>query len=263
MQGPFNRYFKPMAIMGVFLFSINAFAWGPTGHRIVGAIAERHLSPCAKEKIHELLQGESLAMASTWMDNIKSDPSYRSWNPWHYCTIPDHQSYEEAGTPKQGDIIATLHRLMVDPNARKLMPWDEATGIKMVAHLVGDIHQPLHVGNGTDRGGNDWNIQWFSGSTNLHRVWDSDMIKHQALSYTEYADWIDRASEADVQSWQADDVLVWAQESKTIRLSGIYPDVDTKSLGYAYSYKHISTLNQRLLQAGIRLAAVLNSMYGC
>jgi hypothetical protein len=89
------------------------------------------------------------------------------------------------------------------------------------------------------------------------------MIKHQALSYTEYADWIDRASEADIQSWQADDVLVWAQESKTIRLSGIYPDVDTKSLGYAYSYQHISTLNQRLLQAGIRLAAVLNSLYGC
>ena len=115
-----------MVIMGGFLFSINAFAWGPTGHRIVGAIAERHLSPCAKEKIHDLLQGESLAMASTWMDNIKSDPSYRSWNPWHYCTIPDHQSYEEAGTHKHGDVIATLHRLMDAPNARKHAQWNEA-----------------------------------------------------------------------------------------------------------------------------------------
>jgi len=263
MQGPFTPYFKPVLIMGFLLFSVNLFAWGPTGHRIVGAIAERHLSPCAKEKIDELLQGESLAMASTWMDNIKSDPSYRSWNPWHYCTIPDHQSYEEAGTPKQGDVIATLHRLMVDPDARKHMPWDEASGIKMVAHLVGDIHQPLHVGNGADRGGNDWKIQWFNSSTNLHRIWDSDMIKHQELSYTEYADWIDRASEEDIQSWQADDVLVWAQESKAIRLGGIYPDVDTQSLGYAYSYQHLSTLNRRLLQAGIRLAAVLNRMVGC
>ena len=120
MQGPFNRYFKPMVIMGgcsIFHQRILPGDQQVTG--LVGAIAERHLSPCAKEKIHDLLQGESLAMASTWMDNIKSDPSYRSWNPWHYCTIPDHQSYEEAGTPKQGDVIATLHRLMVDPQRKK------------------------------------------------------------------------------------------------------------------------------------------------
>ena len=68
--------------------------WGPTGHRATGAIAEKHLTRRAKRKIKKLLQGESLAFASTYADEIKSDSKYREFYPWHYVNMPLDGNYE-------------------------------------------------------------------------------------------------------------------------------------------------------------------------
>jgi len=84
--------------------SYSAFGWGQTGHRIVGEIATAHLKPCTEKKISAILKGESLALCSTWMDEIKSDKAYDHWDAWHYCTIGDHQTYAEAGNPQRKGI---------------------------------------------------------------------------------------------------------------------------------------------------------------
>ena len=127
-------------------------------------------------------------------------------------------------------------------------------------HLVGDIHQPLHVGNGEDRGDNDVKIKYFWESSNLHRVWDSGMIDGQNMSYTEWVVKINHATDNQISDWQNDPVLDWADESKNLRPS-VYDIGDKKNLTYRYNYDHIAQVELRLLQAGIRLAGLLNEVY--
>lgn len=238
-----------------------SLGWGQIGHRVVGEIAYRHMTPEARENVMHVLTGESPAMASTWMDFIKSNHDYDHMKPWHYVTIPDSLSYAEAGTPDEGDAYVTIHRIMEEIRKGEFNGWTEAEALKSLIHLVGDVHQPLHVGNGTDRGGNDVKVEWFGSSSNLHRVWDSELIEGQQLSYTEYADWIDITDRDQIAKWQSDPMMVWLDESKAMRAS-VYDTGDPDRMGYRYNYEHIDELNMRLLQAGIRLAGILNELYG-
>jgi hypothetical protein len=130
----------------------------------------------------------------------------------------------------------------------------------MLVHLIGDIHQPLHVGNGKDRGGNDFKVNWFNQESNLHKIWDSEIINYQDLSYTEYADWVDQDI-FWVESLNDKSVIDWALESKKIRINGLYPDTNNLNLSYDYNFQHIKTLNRQLLKAGFRLAMILNEIY--
>lgn len=242
-----------------FAFIINSFGWGQTGHRVVGQIAENHLSKKAKKAVAEVLDGYSIAMVSNFMDQIKSEPLYDSLGPWHYCTIPDGESY--SGAPDEGDVIMAINKYVELLKSGSLSPEEEAFSLKCLIHLVGDIHQPLHVGRGTDRGGNDVKVTYFWQSSNLHRVWDSGMIDGKSLSYTEYVAWIDRASEAEINQWKNDDLMVWVKESMDCR-EQIYDLPEDKKINYRYNYDHTATVNRRLLQAGIRLAGVLEKIYG-
>lgn len=213
------------------------------------------------KKVQDVLGTETLAEVSTFMDFIKSNSDYRHMNPWHYCTIPDGMTYEEAGTPEEGDVIVTIERLISELKSKNFTDEDEAFALKMLVHLVGDIHQPLHVGNGEDRGGNDVKVEYFYNSSNLHRVWDSGIIDQQKFSYSEYSDWINHCDKDQLKAWQAASVRQWAEESMALR-SQVYDLPENKKLSWRYNYDQIETVNLRLLQAGVRLAGVLESIYG-
>ncbi len=236
------------------------FAWGPTGHRVTGHIAQKYLNKKAKKALHRILGGQSLAMVSTWMDEVRSDSAYDYMADWHWVTIPDGQTYEQAEKNPNGDIIMTIERIIEELKTRKLTPRDEAERIKILVHLVGDLHQPLHVGRGNDRGGNDIRVMWFRAESNLHRVWDSDMIDDTRLSYTELAESLLLPADSLRKAWQNTSVRQWAYESMNFRKQ-VY-DTGNSRLGYAYSYKYFHIVRQRLLQAGIRLAGILYSIYG-
>ena len=248
----------------VFASSLSSFGWGKTGHRIVGEIATSQLKPCTEKKISAILKGESLAMCSTWMDDVKADKAYDHWYPWHHCTIGDHQTYAEAGSPSQGDILVKLDEITRELETKKFKHGGEANALKILVHLLGDLHQPLHVGRGDDKGGNDFKIKYFGKSSNLHRIWDSDLIDGQQLSYTEYSQHLLRTTPQDrVKQHQSGTYLDWANESKALRMAGIYPPTDLENLSYQYGYENYSRLEERLVQAGVRLAMVLNRIYGC
>jgi len=253
-----------MRIIFILLFvvsvSIETFGWGQTGHRTIGLIAEYHLSKKAKKKIRKILKGHSVAMVSTFMDEIRSDSTYDRFAPWHYCTIPEGKTYEEAGIPDEGDIIYAINFFLNELKTKNFTIEDEEFALKCLIHLVSDIHQPLHVGNGNDRGGNDVQVEYFWRSSNLHRVWDTGIIDGQNLSYTEYADWIHHPVNQKIESWQQAGILDWAYESMSYR-SMVYDLPDDKKINYQYNYHNIDLLNLRLLQAGIRLAGVLNDIY--
>ncbi len=252
---------KIIALFLLMVIAFQALPWGKTGHRVIGLIAERHLSKKAKKKLANILEDETLAEVSNYMDFIRADDQYDHMSPWHYCTVPDGKTYEEAGTPEEGDAIVTIERLMSELKSKQFTDGDEALAIKMLVHLIGDIHQPLHVGNGEDKGGNDVKLDYFWKSSNLHRVWDSGIIDGQEYAYTEYTEWIDHATEAELEKWENDELMDWIYESKEYR-NQCYELPENLKIAYDYDYKNLGLVNQRLLQAGIRLAAVLNEIYG-
>jgi hypothetical protein len=235
-------------------------AWGPTGHRVTGWIADKYLNKKARKEIERVLGGQSLAMASTWMDEIRSDSAYDYTADWHWVTLQDGQTYEQSEKNPKGDIIQALEKIITELKSKTLTPEEETRRVKMLIHLIGDIHQPLHVGGGSDRGGNDVRISWFRNESNLHRVWDSEMIDDTRLSYSELGQSLDKPTPAQLTGWQNSSVKDWAYESMAYRKQ-VY-DYGNGKLGYQYSYKYFHIVRYRLLQAGIRVASVLNEIYG-
>jgi hypothetical protein len=243
-----------------FLIYQNSFAWGPTGHRAVGFIAEKHLSAKAKKNIAKILGQQSLAEVATWMDEIRSDSTYNYTTDWHWVTIETGKTYDQSPKNPKGDVIMTLERIIAELKKHTLDKKTEIEYLKMLVHLVGDIHQPLHVGCCDDQGGNKVKVKWFGRDTNLHSTWDSNMIDDTKLSFTELAGFLGEPTQASLISLQKNSVREWADESMSFRKQ-VY-DIGDGNLGYKYSYKYFSIAKQRMMQAGIRLAGVLNQIYG-
>lgn len=249
----------PLSILILFA-ATHAFGWGATGHRATGYIAEQYLTAKTKKKLATILGQESLAMVSTWMDEIRSDSTYDYAITWHWTTIPDGKKYDDVAANPDGKVVDMIQKFITDLKGKKLSKKQEVETLKMLVHLVGDIHQPLHVGKPGDRGGNDVKLKWFRNDTNLHSVWDSGMIDDTRLSYTELATSLGKPDNLTVKKWQSASVRDWAHESMTYRPQ-VY-DIGNGNLSYQYGYKYFSIAKQRMLQAGVRLAGVLNSIYG-
>jgi len=240
----------------------SALAWGKTGHRVTGAIAEEHLSDTARSAIEDILGQETLAEASTWPDEMRSSPEH-FWQevagPFHYVTVPPGKTYADVGAPPEGDAVTALERFAAtlrDPDASLE---EQQLALRFTVHIIGDLHQPLHVGNGEDRGGNDVRVQWFDEPTNLHRVWDTHMIEGERLSFTEWTRWLSaKITGSQARDWSDPDPMTWIGESAAIRET-IYPDGER--LGYDYAFHHLPIVKERLSQGGLRIAAYLNRLF--
>jgi hypothetical protein len=133
----------------------------------------------------------------------------------------------------------------------------------MLIHIVEDVHQPMHTAHTEDKGGNDIKLTWFNTPTNLHSVWDSQLIDFQQLSYTEYVSWINHTTAAQRAEWQKAPISQWLFESSQIATK-IYAGVKDgdKVNVYKYNFDYIGTLNNQLVKGGVRLAGVLNQLFG-
>jgi len=234
--------------------------WGQIGHYVTGQIAENHISEKTAAEIERVIGRETLASASVWMDDIRSDSDYDHTSTWHWVTIPDGMTYGESEKNPDGDIVWALETLIADLKEGGLSAKEEYDKLKMVIHMVGDIHQPLHVGTGDDRGGNDVRVHWMGNNSNLHRVWDSDMINSRQMSYTEMAMNLDVVDSDQVEEWQQATVRDWAHESMTYR-DDVYDLPDNNRIGFEYRFQNYHIVEKRLVQAGVRLAGVLNDIY--
>ena len=244
-------------IVYTLLFSF-VLGWGKTGHRITGKIAETYLTKNAKTQIKKLMGHHDLSRMSNWADEIKSDPDWEIANDWHWCTIPDGESYKK--DKSSGKAVEKVNEFINVLKNKRSKKEDKQIALKFLVHLIGDLHQPMHVGNGKDRGGNDIKLKWFNAPTNLHRIWDSDLINLQELSYSEYSDYLllneDRGK---IRKWQGDDVLTYIHESRDLR-NQCY-DFSGENLKWEYFYKHKELLEKRLLQGGVRLSGELNRIF--
>ena len=254
---------KKLVILCLILSSMisEAWAWGQTGHRVVGFVAQHHLKNSARKKVDRILNYNSLAEVSNWMDDIKSDTAYNHTHDWHWVTIPEGMVYEKTEKNPKGDIIMKLEEIVVALKAGNLPAATEQEYLKYLVHLVGDLHQPLHVGGKNDTGGNAVKVQWFGQPSNLHRVWDSDMIDGKNLSYTELAGFLGQPTRSQIKEWQSLSIRDWAYASQS-RAPQVYNIPKDGRLGYKYSYENFDTVQMCLLQAGVHLAGLLNEIYG-
>lgn len=252
-----------VALLACALPASPAFAWGQTGHRVTGAIADHYLSGVARANVQLLLGAETLAQAATWPDDMRSDPAEfwkRTANPFHYVTVPAGRTYASAGAPAEGDSVTALTRfarILRDPAASAE---DKRLALRFSIHIIGDLHQPLHAGRPGDKGGNDVKVTLMGEETNLHSVWDSGLIERRSLSYSEMAGWLTGAiTPQQVIAWSDADPATWITESVALRET-IYP-ADPK-LTYAYAYRHGAEIDGRLSRGGVRIAAYLNRIFG-
>ena len=235
--------------------------WGKTGHRAIGAIAQKHLKKSTQKKIDQILDGESLAYVSIHSDDIKSDPEYKAYFSWHYVNFAPGKKYGEDPINPKGDLVQGIKVCIDTIRNTNTSKANKAFHIKLLTHLVGDLHQPLHVGHGHDKGGNDIKLEWFGESTNIHRVWDTNMIESYKMSYSELAANTKVKTEAEIAAINKGTLLDWVYESQALAET-VYASAEAnENLRYKYSYKFFPVLEAQMQKGGIRLAYLLEAIF--
>jgi nuclease S1 len=258
-----------LAVLGLIIVAIGparqALAWGRMAHRAATRLAETRLTPQARAAIRELLEpGESLADASTWADdNTRSIPGSARW---HYVNVPISAPHYTARDCRDNCVVSRFQefrQVLADPHAPRPR---RRMALRYVIHLLEDAHQPLHVGDHRDRGGNGVQLQFFRDeSTNLHQVWDSGILRNGYGHERELTNaLIDRARRPDAKDWARGRIEDWVDESleaarQAYRIPGSSELLRSgMRIGRAYQDANLALAVQRLAQSGYRLSEVLN-----
>ncbi len=242
-----------------------AWAWGRMAHRASTRLAEMRLTPRTRLLVRELLErGESLADASTWADeNSRSIPGSAAW---HYVNVPITAASYSPRDCRDNCVVSRFEefrRTLADSHAPKRR---RQMALRYVVHLLEDAHQPMHVGDHRDRGGNTLQLQFFHDDyTNLHQVWDSGLLRN---GYRNERDLVDDlvalARKPETNEWTKGDIEDWVNESleaahQAYRIPGSNDMLRTgMRLGREYEDANLPLAVKRLSQAGIRLSEVLN-----
>ncbi|MFH1038757.1 MAG: S1/P1 nuclease [PVC group bacterium] len=265
-----------MAIILLALFlslPSRAAAWGGWHHELIAEIAEENLTPAARAEIKNILgPGGRLAAAANWADEVRP---LRHWTaPWHYINYPlelDEPEYDIMNTP-EGNVVWAIEKqiaLLKDPAVRAIKR-EEA--LKFLVHFMGDLHQPLHCGMGEDRGGNDVAVTWRGSVTNLHKCWDIHLYRGEGESPAVGAVLLEAeitpGERAKIMSGRPYD---WMVEShllaRRVCYSRLGPPHDVSrwrplpELEGPYARAARTVIKRRLVEAGLRLAMVLNGVF--
>jgi hypothetical protein len=242
-----------------------ALAWGKVGHRAVSTVVENHLTPAAAAAIRDLLDpGETLADASLWADEHKREIAGSA--PWHYVNVPITEAqYDAKFCPSTGCVVSKIEDVRAtlrDPSSSRA---DKKQALRFLIHLVEDLHQPLHVGDRGDKGGNDLQLQFFGKGTNLHRLWDDGIIEHHSTDEVKWIGEIESFATAEqIRQWSAGGVESWANESlgaarQAYCIPGTHSMLKPGTvLGQEYFDAALPVVKKRLAQAATRLTTMLN-----
>jgi hypothetical protein len=263
--------------------SRSAWAWGCKGHQTVALIAERQLTPQARQFIEKLLAenpidpqlirycGHStrdlLAEASTWPDDVRNDLKN---GPWHYIDIPRGASRASLAqfcgsngcvTQAIADQLAILKNKDASQRLR-------ADAVRYIIHFVGDLHMPLHASTNDDEGGNCVPVRYFRRrphenqghfTPNLHAVWDSAILERdmEGAEPPEYAAFLTEIFSSDFSNWQAAGIHVddWAWESHDLAESIVYgalvPKVPVETPAPVHSCTDANNIGERMMRLNL------------
>lgn len=247
-------------------------AWGSTGHKVVAQIAYDHLTPEARAAVDELLGDSDLPEFSVWADQIKGDKAWEWTKPWHYVNVPEGATGfdMDRDCPDEGCVVRGIERYAEVLASEDATHEERVQALKFLVHFVGDIHQPLHVSNASDLGGNRIGVTLFSRQMNLHSLWDTGMINQMGMPYEVYAARLEEALTPEVEAAAVAemDPVAWANESHALSMSNAYVDTDGATiktgdgLGQEYIDRNLPVVDEQLTKAGLRLAEMLNGIFG-
>lgn len=243
--------------------SLSAFGWGQKGHDVTVSIAESHLTPTTYQTISDMLDGKSIVYWANWLDNASHTPQYEYTKTWHYKNIDEGISYEDAPLLESGDIVRAIYdqvNILQDNGASKD---DKVLALKILVHVMGDLHQPMHMGHATDLGGNRWNVKYFGKDSNLHSVWDSSVPEAaHKWTYSEWNEQINRPTQEEINL-----ILFngspekWGKETFEICKKVYDGTPEGTNISYDYVSDWTPVVEDQLLKGGLRLADILNSIF--
>lgn len=249
----------------VLLLPLQAYAWGTEGHKASASITADRLCPAASHKVRELLDGMSVAEAATWPDRVRSEARWEHAHDWHYINIGDDEPFSALieGAPGHGRLLSAIRKNLALLADERVNDVRRREALSWVVHLLGDLHQPLHVGRSEDRGGNKVSVRFQGEETNLHRLWDGGLLRSAGLRPEDYRRSLEPLVEMGAAAWEDGTLEQWALESRRLR-PWVY-DFDARrrvpliSKRYAETGRQLTSL--RLAQAGVRTAWMLNQLW--
>lgn len=242
---------------------LTSFGWGQKGHDTVAYIAECNLTPEAYQKVVKALGGHSLVYYANWMDNASHSDRYRYTKSWHYANVDEGYTYDTMAKNEKGDVVTAIEGLVAELKSGKLSTEQEDVRLRMLIHLVGDIHAPMHAGHLSDRGGNNVIVKFFDKETKLHSLWDTPLVEAaHKWSYTEWEQQLNRycptERKAEIEKGTPKD---WLIESHALATEIYKVSPEKSKLSYDYIAYYAPIIEQRLLAGGLRLAKILNELY--
>ncbi|MCM1291031.1 MAG: S1/P1 nuclease [Prevotella sp.] len=255
-----NKLYLTAAV--ALITSLSAGAWGQKGHDTTAFIAENHLTEKSRKAINELLDGKSIVYWANWLDNASHTAEYDYTKTWHYKNIDDGITFEDAPLNKKGDIVSALNKQIEILSNPKSSKEKKQLALKIVVHLLGDLHQPMHMGHATDLGGNRVPVYYFERKTNLHSAWDSSLPEAaHKWSYTEWQSQLDRVSDSEESEILNGNVEDWAKETYKICTDVYRTTPENYTIKYDYIAQWTPIIEQQFLKAGLRLADILNKAF--
>jgi len=239
------------------LYSKSAFPWGAEGHKMVAAVAKSHLKKSVIDSVQKYLGDLSFEDAATWMDDVRKDKNFNYMKTWHYINIEKGAEYV---ANEEVNIVNQLKVTIAELKKRNSKSAEEINlNLKVLFHLVGDLHQPLHVGYGSDRGGNTVDVQFKKKKANLHHVWDSNLINELNLNTEQALIFTSKLNKRKIKKIQKIDIVGWMNESRCY-LPEIY-NLQDSVIGDEYIAKNKRLVENQIAYAGLRLAKVLNEIF--
>ena len=248
----------------------SAIAWGPQGHRVIARVAEERLTPAAKLAIKELLHpGDTLPSVADWADHDGHEAVPGSAR-WHFINVPITDArFDPKLIRDDNNVVVKIkqyRKVLLDKNRPRQ---DRQRALLFLVHFVEDIHQPLHVGDHNDHGGNDTQIQFFNEGTNLHKLWDSDLIRQIGGDDRAWVARIDRdLTPGTIKEWSQGSVDDWANETLQAAKLAYRPLDDAPKviprgfkLDESYLKRAEPILIEQMARASIRLANELNDVF--
>jgi hypothetical protein len=275
---PFRLVFTSLFLL---LVSLNAHAWGWDGHRLVCAMAQAKLTPDARIMVDTLLiEGEALkggqvsfAESCVWPDDVKYSNRKGTYEQ-HFINVPDEALTVDL--PRDCAALNCIATGIQQALTYLSHPADSgrekarrAAALRFLGHFIGDLHQPLHIGNASDWGGNKVTVQWQGKETNLHALWDYGMLESMGIKYPDSLDFllsVDLLSFKKAGDDNDNDIVSWINESLALARTNAYSNargnliVSGDSLGSDYLERNKPILIDRLVLASERLAMLLNKI---
>ena len=262
-----RRTSRPLVLIFIVCLSffhspLAAHAWGTRAHRIVAHIATAHLSSHARHEIALLIDSYSLASIADDADHWRKTRPETS--PWHYVNIPFAASayVPRRDCPDGNCIIAAIAKYREIVANRSYQKKFRQEALAFLVHLIADAHQPLHCINNNDRGGNDVAVMFFNTPTNLHEVWDNELLFHTRLGERAYTHRLmTRLASRDIGVLQRGTPIDWALAVHKLAREHAYRLPPDRNLQSRYYMDNLPMLEEQLAKAGVRLASVLNEAF--